>query len=281
MTYITKQNIDSFRANYEKNIGHVDDISHTFGWASHEKFYWEMENWCALIDSLFPDWWPLTDVQNILINIVKFVYGNTAQDRYNKGVDMGRAIIAKVTETINWAQNQITNAVNNMKNRIQTEIIDPITTKINNTIVPALNDAQKRLDSFNSQIRTMTSDLDVFRTNITSFDGSIKSFDNKLASFNSKLTTLDTTASGLQTQLRDAQAKLNEYKTSIDGLTSKFNGLNTKASNLETQLTNAQAKLNEYKTYIDDLFARVDKLEKKTPTGFDLVKELEKIGVKI
>lgn len=239
MTYITKQNIDSFRANYEKNIGHVDDISHTFGWANHEKFYWEMESWCAFVDSVFPDWWPLTEVQNCLINIVRFIYGNCAQDNYNKGVDMGRSIMGKVNDTINWAQNQITNAVNDMRNRIQTEIIDPIITKINNTIVPALNDAQKRLDTFNTQIRSMTSDLDVFRTNITSFDSSIKAFDNKLGSFNSILNGLDTRASELQSQLRDAQALLNQHVTSID-----------------------------------DLIARVKKLEGKQ---FDLLRELEKL----
>ena len=227
MPYITRKDLDPFRRWYEINVGHVDDVSHIFGVANHEIFYRQLESWCAFIDSVIPDWWPLGDVQNLFISIVKFVYDNNANHAYNTGVDSGRAIMGRLSESVQWAQTQITNAVNDMRNKIDTEIVEPVRKKAAQ-IEQALKDAQTKLSDMGINIDGFQSDINTMKTNISSFDSSIQAFDNKLGSFDSKLKGLDSTANGLQQQLRDAQAKLNEYKSLIDNLTKRVQNLEAK-----------------------------------------------------
>jgi uncharacterized phage infection (PIP) family protein YhgE len=240
MPYITKKDLQPFRNWYATHICYVDDVSHIFGVANHEIFYRQLESWCAFIDSVFPDWFPLGDIQNILISIVKFVYDNNANHSYNVGVDSGIAIIGKVTDAINWAQNQITSSVNDMRNKIDTEIIAPVRQKAAQ-IEQSLKDAQAKLSDMGINIDGFQSNIDTMKSNISSFDSSIKAFDNKLFSFDSKLKGLDSTANGLQSQLRDAQAKLNEYKNLIDNVTKRVDNLEGKQAGVLDFLKNLGA----------------------------------------
>lgn len=227
MTYITRKSDDAFRQDYTNRFAPVDDVSHVFGWASHEKFYQQMESWCALIDAIIPDWFPQNYVQDGLINIVKGVYDSQAIIAYDKGVDQGRTIIAKVTEVVQWAQNQINNTVNDMRNKIDKEIIDPVRQKASQ-IEATLKDAQSKISNLNASVDGFKNDINAMKGNIASFDTSIKSFNTKLSSFDTKLKGLDSTASNIQSQLSDAQAKLNQYKSLIDDLTRRVNNLEQK-----------------------------------------------------
>jgi hypothetical protein len=231
MTYLTAKDCNVFRASYASRFAAVDDVSHTFGVASYYKFYYEMEGWKAFIDLLFPDWFPVNTVQGLLMSVVDYLHDNRSEHAYNTGVDMGRAIVGKVTDTINWAQNQISNAVSDMRNRIDTEIVAPVREKAAQ-IEKSLNDALGRLNIAVIKVGSLGNAVDIMQSNIASFDGSIKAFDSKLGSFDSTLKGLDTTASGLQTQLRDAQAKLNEYKGYIDSLTTRVDKLEGKQFDL-------------------------------------------------
>jgi hypothetical protein len=227
MPYITRKSDDAFRQSYTERFAPVDDVSHVFGWASHEKFYQEMEAWCTLINSVIPDAWWCQWAQDFLLGIVKGVYDRNAIIAYDKGVDQGRQIIAKVTETVEWAQNQITNAVTDMRNKIDSEIVDPVRQKASQ-IEAVLKDAKSKLDILSVDIKLANNDITVMGKRVNSFGDSIKAFDNKLGSFDSKLKGLESTASGLQSQLRDAQTKLNQYKTLIDDLTRRVNNLEGK-----------------------------------------------------
>lgn len=236
--YVTLKDNDAFRKNYEARRGSVDEISHAFGVAYHYAFYFTMDGWCQFLDSVFPDVFPFGTVQDLLIAVVKYVYDNRAEHNYNSGVDMGRSIVGKVTDTINWAQSQINNAVTDMRNRIDSEIVEPVRQKAAE-IEKTLNWAQTRINGMGTELGRFSSDVETMKGNISSFDGSIKSFDSKLASFKSTLNWQETRASGLQTQLGDAQAKLNEFKT-----------------------------------LMDDISRRVDNLENKQKEGFDFLKSI-------
>lgn len=225
--YLTMKDNDPFRASYQTRFAPVDDVSHAFGCIHHAAFFYTCDGWCEFLDAIFPDYFPFGTAQNLLTSVVKYLYENRAEHHYNTGVDMGRSIIAKVTETINWAQSQISNAVTDMRNRIDSEIVAPVRDKAAQ-IEKTLALAQSRLNTMGITIGGFSTDVETMKSNIASFGGSIKAFDSKLGSFDSKLRGLDTTASGLQSQLSDAQAKLNQYKALIDGLSSRVDKLENK-----------------------------------------------------
>jgi len=225
--YLAQKDSDVHRAQYTKRFGAVDDVSHIFGWASETAFFFTCDGWCEFLDSIFPDWWPVGDVQNLLISVVKFIYSNRSEHNYNCGVTSGLKIVGRVNEVIEFAKNTISNAVTDMRNRIDSEIVAPVRQKAAQ-IEQSLKDAQGKLASMGIDIDRFSSNIETMKSSIASFDGSIKAFDSKLGGFDSKLSGLNTTASGLQTQLRDAQAKINEYKTLIDSLTTRVDNLEGK-----------------------------------------------------
>lgn len=168
---VIKKNIDEFRSFYQSNYGNVDSVSHTFGWASHEKFYSEMAAWQTFIGSVIPNWFPLNYIRDGLNWIVDQIYNSEAQNRYNKGVDQGRAIVGKVQETIDWAKGEISNQVNTMKNTIDSQIVAPVRDKAN-AISAQLDQAKQKLDS-------MTSTLNGHTSSISDLQARIQALENK------------------------------------------------------------------------------------------------------
>jgi septal ring factor EnvC (AmiA/AmiB activator) len=226
-TYFDPVPDQTLRDYYESNFGHADEISHFLGWVQHRNFYYTQNSWANFINSLFLNTFPFSTARDLLIGVVAAVYSWGAQGMYNRGVDQGRQIIGKINETITWAQDQINSAVNDMRNRIDTEIVDPVRQKANQ-IGNDLKAAQSTLSDMGVSIDGFKTDINNMKGNIAFFDYSIKAFDNKLTSFDSKLKGFDSTTSNLQAQLKDAQNKLNQFKTLIDDLTRRVNNLEGK-----------------------------------------------------
>lgn len=222
MTYITIKNPDT-----EGWTQGLDEVTKIFGWSNHYRFWSEMEAWCAFIDATIPDWFPLNYVQSGLISIVKFIYDQEAKTAFANGVDLGKSIVGKVNDTITWAQNQISSAVTDMRNRIDTEIVEPVRQKAAQ-IEQSLKDAQSKLSDMGISIDGFNTDVNTMKSNITSFGDSIKAFDGKLGSFDFKLTDLNNLADTLDSQLKDAQAALNQHKASIDDLITRVKNLEAK-----------------------------------------------------
>jgi hypothetical protein len=136
MGYITRyssETEDAWVKSYESlgygGSGTVDPVSKVFGWANHERFYAEMEAWCFFIDTLCPDFWPLSEVQNIFIAIVRAIYKREAQSAYYKGLDQGRAIVKQVEGVVDWATKSISGAVSDLQARVEREFINPLRTQ--------------------------------------------------------------------------------------------------------------------------------------------------------
>jgi uncharacterized protein YukE len=216
MPYITKKNITEFRSEYErKGFGHVDDISHTFGWASHEKFYDQMEWICSCIDAMTMsglfDW-----LQNALVWVIQQAYSASAQLHYDKGVDMGRELVRKAEEIVNWAQKKINDSISAANNYIETNLINPINDRINNDIKPALKNAQDHVDNIMNQINGFDSKITAMGNSVDGFQSTLNDFQSRINNFNS---TLD-----------DAQKKLSQYKSLIDALDKRVTTLEGKPS---------------------------------------------------
>lgn len=284
---VVKKNVNDLRAYYESHWGHVDDISHVFGWASHEKFYGAMAGWHAFVDSIFPDYFPFNMVQGFLQTVIDNVYSSQAQLHYDKGVDMGRQLVGKAEEIVNWAKNQITNEVNAAKKYIQDNFITPVQNTIDQNIKPALKDAQSKIDTIQSKINEFANNISAMGNQVNGFQGTLDNFNNKIQSFNTTINDLTDRANGFDAYLQDLTSRANAFQSRLDGfnatvndLTSKVTGFDTKlrnfntalndltnkAQSLDTALKDAQNKLSQYKALIDKLDQRISALEGKQPT---------------
>lgn len=230
MPYITsKPDPSEFQENFRHNMGrYPDSFEHAWGMIEHEMHYQKYESWCALIDIIVPDAWYCQWVQDWLMGIVKGVYDRTKWGAYDRGTEKARKVEDGINQTIDWAKNQITNAVSDMRNRIDTEIVSPIRNKVNNEIMPKLSDAESRLATLKSDVDKALSDVNTMKSNIASFDSQIKSFSTKLSSFDSKLSTLNSMADSLNTRLKDAENRLTSYKALIDDLDRRVKSLEEK-----------------------------------------------------
>jgi len=238
--YLTQKDSDVHRANFTKRWHAVDDVSHLFGWAFESAFFFTCDGWCEFIDSVLPDWWPVGDVQNLLISVVKFLYENRSEHNYNTGVSMGLSIVGQVNDTVNWAKAEIQNQVNAMRNTIDTQIIQPVKDRINREIKPALDAAQKEIDTFRSNVSTFNSDLSKMKTDVSSMIAKVDSAAQKAQKVESDLTE--------------------------------------KARQLDAQLKNIENRMGNINTFIQNLDSRVKALEgKPSSSGFEISKEIEKM----
>ena len=151
MAHINAANTDALRATYSKTYNPVSDVAHVFGWASYQNFYFQCEGWANFIDVVFPDYFPFGTVQNVLIEVVKLLHDSQAQGEYNNGVEQGRQLEKKASEVVDWAKGEINAQVEGMKNRIQTEIINPIQQKAD-SLNAQLKEAQAKLATLNKAI---------------------------------------------------------------------------------------------------------------------------------
>jgi len=230
MGYITKKSNDEFKTMYEQGGKYsVTWLGDIFGKIKHECFYRTMEVWCTFIDSLFPDWFPLTTV---LIEIVKYVYNNIAWRYYFDGVDEGNQLISKFNETLTNVATQIQTAINEAKTTINNELITPIQNTINNELSPKITALQTQL----SDIETEAG--------------------NALTTANSALSNANSALEKAATALQQAQTVTQQVKDASAYFTSQIAQINT-------EINSAKSRLSGIDTQITSLISRVKALEQK------------------
>lgn len=218
MVYINKKSTGEMQTAWENNNQtSADAVTQIFGWASHEKFYYELEMWCTFIDNLIPTGLSTLGLGDLLkgflLNVVRSVYNHNAFFNYDRGADTGYKIMGKVNETINWAKNQITNEVNDAKAYIQANFIAPIQGDVTN-LKNQINDAFNKLQNALNQIDGMNTNINAMQLSVGNMKMNILDFNIKIKNFNS---TLD-----------DAQNKLTQFKNLMDALDKRVTALEGK-----------------------------------------------------
>jgi uncharacterized coiled-coil protein SlyX len=243
MTYITKFSTtteDEWAKYYESQGwgggGAVDPVSKAFGWATHARFYFEMEAWCLFIDSVFPDWFPVGEVQNFLISIVKFIYNHEAQSSYYQGLNEGRSIMHHVDGVIDWAKNQITAAVTDMYNRVDREIVAPVKAKADQ-IRHDLDVAQTNLNDAIAKAGQALQISNSAQAIAGDARSAVNSVQNQVKGFESKLSTLDSQASALDNRIKDASTQLAAHQRDIDDVIRRLKTLENKKSDQTNPLS--------------------------------------------
>lgn len=245
MTYITKKTETELKEDWKTKYGYYPtDLGHYFGIANHEIFYWQMENWAYCIDKTFEAGFPFNVIETALTAIVSFVYGALAFAYYEWAAHEGNKVMAKLEGAIEWAKDSINKAVEDMKNRIQEEIITPIQNEINNNILPQLKNAEFRINTISSDISGALSDLDAIKLNIDTFDNQIKAFDSKMSSFDAKIKSFTSSLSSLQSRINISETRLTNLNTNIQDVTRKANIAENKISSLTTSFEELKKRVS-------------------------------------
>lgn len=249
---VVKKNETDLRSYYQSHFGNVDEISHLFGIASHAKFYGQMVGWHSYVDGVLPDYFPFNTLQGFLQTIIDNTYSSQAQLHYDKGVDMGRQMVGKATQAYNDAVAKINQAVNDMKNLIQTQFINPLDAKV--------KQFTDQINAFTSKIGDMGITVDAFRSTINQAK-------------TDAITAL-TNASNAVKQAADVQNRLDSAKATIDqnlqATANKLNEIvvdaNKKAQTLSTIQQQAEAslaKINEMLSALNMHSTQINELYKK------------------
>jgi len=218
---------EELKQQYTEEYQAPNALMDLFGRIYHFLELKRLEAWHSFVDSVFPDYFPFSNLQGLLQTVLDRIYEAMAYRNYVKGCDIGGKISQGFYDMYDDTKKAIDNEVNKMRNYIETEVVDPVKTKADQ-IAKDLKTAQNKLKDMGISIDGFEADVNTMKNNISSFDGSIKSFNNKLSSFDGKLKTLESTANNLKTQLSDAEARLNQYKSLIDNLTSRVEKLEGK-----------------------------------------------------
>jgi chaperonin cofactor prefoldin len=252
MTYIAKKDpasdeVAGWNKDYQKQGGSTDDFCRLFGWANYLRFYAEMEAWCSFIDALLPDWWPIDVIQGTLISVVKALHDNQAWVAYWKGLDFGNAAEKKIEQTITWAKDQINNAVADMRNRIDNEIIKPIRDRVERELKPGLDAAKTQIDAFQSKMGTFNDDLSKMKVDVTSMT-----------------TKVDAAAAKVQKVQDDLSEKTRQLDSKLENLQYDAADLDIKAKQLDNQFKDLDTRLHKA---LDDVDKRLKALEMSQPKG--------------
>lgn len=252
-----------FKEEFKKGMNrYPTPLEHIFGTTMH---YLEREKWLAwknFVDAIIPDWWPMGTLQGYLFSILNSVYLHMDFKAYFNGARTASKIEQGITGVFNKAKDRIESEITKLKNKVETELFNPLKNKINNELIPTLNDAESKLRTLGVDVSKALGDVDVMQGNIAGFGSKIKGFDSKLLSFDSKLKDFNSSLSSLDSRIRNSETSLNS--------------LNRKINDLIAKVGDADNTLSNHKDWIDNLKGRVSSLEGREPTEEEKEEEEEK-----
>lgn len=157
--------------------------------------------------------------------LFKTIYTNVYETRYIAVYDDGALKACKFFENlegqVNAVLGEITNEVNAAKAYVQNNLINPINDYVNNTIAPALADAQSRIDSaisqlsgFDTRIQGLSGSIDSMQNSINSFGTTLQNYETKLKDLTDKAVTLDSLMTDAQNAIRDLQNRVKSLEAS-------------------------------------------------------------------
>ena len=249
MVYITRQTPSNYRNRHSDwYYGVFRDVVHQIGLVGEALFWLDCEGKCSLVDSLIPDWFPLTEVQKAFISLFKSHYNSKYTQVYDEWALQACKSFEVLEGQVNNVLGQIKGKVDEAKAYIDANLIKPIRDKINNEVLPQLNAVLSRIASAETSVR------DILNKVNSELEPMVKDVSSRIKS--------------AETSVRDAQTKINNALSDITKLDSSITSLDAKVRNATSQLENFATRLGEadkalrnHEIDIKELFERVRTLE--------------------
>jgi len=249
MVYITKISDDKFKSDYEAGGKYtVTWLGHIYGKLRHHCFWMQMEFWCSFIDSLFPDWFPLNVVQDVLISIVKAVYDNVAWRYYFDGAYEGDQIIQSLTNVYSDIESRVSQAIEEAKSRVETELITPIRNTINNELSPKITALQNQLSNIETQAGNA---LNNANSALSSANNAIEQAATALSQAQNAQKTVNEMSAYVTSKIASINQEINSAKSRLSGIDSQITDLINRVKTLEQKVS---AQVTTQKTIWEKLF---------------------------
>jgi len=163
-------------------------IGRVMGYLALWQAYNDCESKCALISALwFLNFYPFDQLKNLLMDILgrRYFYDNY-QHIYNRAGWKGDEINNQIIGWLDDLRKQAEAKVNEAKAWIETNLINPIKSQIDNNITPALNDAKNKLAKFETDLKNATTSLDALNKQIVDINTVIEDLKKRVTALEGK-----------------------------------------------------------------------------------------------
>jgi len=263
MVYITRRTPTNYRTRHSDWYNGVfRDVVHQIGLIGEALFWIDCEGKASLTDSLIPDYFPLSVVQSVFISLYRNHYNSKYTQVYDDWCLQGCKTFETLEGQINNVLGQIKGQVDAAKAYIQKNLIDPLTAKINNEILPAINDALGRVRTAEATIRNA-------QVSITEALADVANLDRVVTSLNTQVkdarTKIDAAIRDFNTKIRNVDAQIKDATSSIASLNTQIKDFTDRMNILDGRIREATNIVDGHTIDIKELWENIRALQRGEP----------------
>jgi len=173
-TKIKKLGFDVLKESYKNQTGHYPTpLGEVFGWSGAQTIYNIAEQLAEAVDSIFPDYFPFGNVQDLLIAVFQWAYERLAYFSYWDWAYRGDDMTKQFNNIIADYQAKVAQAVQDAKALVEREFINPLRTQAAN-LQTQIQGARAQLDNLNSLINRANQALASHETRLADLEAAIK-----------------------------------------------------------------------------------------------------------
>jgi len=263
MVYITRRTPSNYRNRHSDWYNGVfRDVVHQIGLVGEALFWLDCEGKCNFVDSLIPDWFPLTEVQKAFISIFKSHYNSKYTQVYDEWALQACKSFEVLEGQINNVLGQIKGQVDEAKAYINNNLINPLKNKINSEVVPAINDALGRVRTAEATIRNAQVSITEALADVANLDRTVASLNTQVKDARTKINEI---ISDFNTKIRNVNEQIRDATSSIGSLNTQIKDFTDKMSTLDQRIRDATNIVDGHTIDIKDIWASIQALQRGEP----------------
>jgi len=263
MVYVTRKTPTNYRTRHSDWYNGVfRDVVHQIGLVGEALFWLDCEGKCNFVDSLIPDWFPLNYIQDGLINIFKSHYNAKCTQVYDDWCLQACKTFEVLEGQVNNVLGQIKGQVDEAKAYIQKNLIDPLQAKINNEVVPAINDVIGRVKTAEATIRDAQVSISEALADVGNLDRTVSSMNTQVKNIQSKVNEI---IADVNSRMRTLDEQIRDAQSNIGSLNSQIKDFTDKMSTLDQRIRDATNIVDGHTIDIKDIWASIQALQRGEP----------------
>jgi len=260
MVYITRRTPSNYRNRHSDWYnGAFRDVVHQIGLVGEALFWLDCEGKCSFIDSLVPEWPLVGGLDNILINIFRNHYNSKYTQVYDEWALQACKSFEVLEGQINNVLGQIKGQVDEAKAYIDANLIKPIRDKINNEVLPQVNNVLSRISSAETTIRKAQISINEALADVANLDRIVGSLNTEVKNARSKI---DSAISDFNIKIRNANEQIRDATTSITSLNGQIKDFTDKMNTLDKRIRDATSIVDGHTIDIKDIWASISDLQR-------------------
>lgn len=260
MVYITRRTSSNYRNRHSDwYSGIFRDVVHQIGLVGEILFWLDCEGKCGFIDAIVPEWPLIGGLDDVFINIFKSHYNSKHTQVYDEWALQACKSFEVLEGQFNNVLDQIKGKVEEAKAYIEANLINPMKNKINNEVVPAINDALNRVRTAEATIRNAQVSISEALADVANLDRSVASLNTQVKDARTKINEI---ISDFNTKIRNVNEQIKDAQISIASLNSQIKDFTNKMNILDGRIRDATNIIDGHTIDIKDLWDSVRALQR-------------------